>query len=68
MSGEAELVFRGRWKRYLLSAVITACCLAPPVVVMFVSLNLQGYIDAGHPGFLGVQVYTYPYHYPDPTP
>ena len=24
---------------------------------MFVSLNLQGYIDADHPGFLGVQVY-----------
>ena len=57
VSGERELVFQGRWQRYLLSAVVTSGCLAPPVVIMFVSLNLQGYIDPDHAGLLGFQVY-----------
>ena len=41
VSGARELVFHGRWRRYLFSAVVTAICLAPPVIIMFVSLNLQ---------------------------
>lgn len=57
VTGGAELVFRHRGRRYALSLLVSGACLLPPVVVMFLSLNLQGYIDADHPGVWGVRVH-----------